>query len=635
MEQTISKSELAQNIADWATNELGFRKSTTLVTAKGEEKITGTEVEPLLQGELADILEKALTHLVSSQSAERSRRRISAFCSQSLRDKDIQSLEHVALTRNLAALCEKKQAISTDIKGIELENHSTIRSINEIEAKRRAAEGRIREYRLQILKKQLMAERLRRMTSRMKILTQEMRTGADTMKIPSISAEAIVSVHGASSSDEHESDSPYTLLSGLISKLKATPAESQHAINSTQALDGTDVVEKSQLTIANIVYLLKSLEDQHLEMWSSTRAKRAQLDIDRSNLFGNFEEVAGQMRVNAPADNNGDYDYKVSIFKVVLRDAVAQVDKSVKALLPALKIAEKSTWSSNEHNNKAAEVAKSIKTIQKLIATSQYEASEIKTYAGVDVVDAHQNLVQALRYIDLRGAWDSICMSNLQRIYLESSDGEKENKAASGKLVARSCFSGVERDRRLCDIAHETTSISNQAHETTVERLGHQTVQVLRIAHMINAMEEKLAESIGRTRQLGRSLKNTPRALYDPLISACLCVTESQEADIADKPLVMVDALRAYSQEQRASASAAMAEWAATSKVMQYLQTAKNSAETEDEIAELSDTSGRLFTETFAPWYRRDGISYAEYLKRLKIARASEKQNIDDQGQSL
>ncbi|KAJ2617366.1 hypothetical protein H4S08_000334 [Coemansia sp. RSA 1365] len=320
-------------------------------------------------------------------------------------------------------------------------------------------------------------------------------------------------------------------------------------------------------------------------MWSSTRAKRAQLDIDRSNLFEKFEEVAGQLRVNAPADNDADYDYKMSILKAVLRDAVAQVDKSVKTLLPTLRIPEKSTWTSNEHNNKATEVVKSIKTIQKLIAASQDEASEIKTYASTGVVDAHQRLVEALRYIDLRGAWDSICMSDLQRIYLESSEGEKENKAASGKLVARSCFSGVKRDRRLCDIAHETTSISNQAHETTVEQLGQQTVQVLRIAHMINAMEDELAVSLGRTKQL-------------------------------------------------ASASAAMAEWAATSKVMQYLQTAKNSAETEDEIAELSDTSGRLFTETFAPWYRRDGISYAEYLKRLKIARASEKQNTDNQGQS-
>ncbi|KAJ2795821.1 hypothetical protein H4R20_005745 [Coemansia guatemalensis] len=77
-----------------------------------------------------------------------------------------------------------------------------------------------------------------------------------------------------------------------------------------------------------------------------------------------------------------------------------------------------------------------------------------------------------------------------------------------------------------------------------------------------------------------------------------------------------------------------MAEWMATSKVMQYLQTAKDSAETEEEIAELSDISGRLFTETFAPWHRRDGISYAEYLKQLKIARTSEKQSADEQGQS-
>ncbi|KAJ2803780.1 hypothetical protein H4R20_002755 [Coemansia guatemalensis] len=311
MEPTSSKSELAQHVAEWATHELGFRKSTTLVTAKGEEKITGAEVEPLLQGELATILDKASTHLVSSQSAERNRRRIAAFCAQSSGDKDVQSLEHVALTRDFAALNAKKQTISADIKGIELENHSTIRNINEIEAKRRAAESRIREHRLQILKKQLMAERLRRMTSRMKILTQEMRAGADAIQTPGgMSAETIMSVREASGSHENDSDSPSVFLSSLISRLKATPAESQHAVNSTQTPDGADTLEQSQSTIANIVYLLKSLEDQHLEMWTSVRTKRERLDLDRSKLFEKLEEIAGQMRINAAADSDVDYDYK-------------------------------------------------------------------------------------------------------------------------------------------------------------------------------------------------------------------------------------------------------------------------------------------------------------------------------------
>ncbi|KAJ2083866.1 hypothetical protein H4R24_000518 [Coemansia sp. RSA 988] len=588
METINSKSELAGNVAEWATHELGFRKSTTLVTAKGEEKITSVEVEPLLQGELAIILDKASRHLISSQNAERSRRRIAAFCAQSSGDKDIQSLQHVALTRELTVLNVKKQTVSADIKGIELDNHSTIRNINEIEAKRRAAESRIREHRLQILKKQLMAERLRRMTSRMRILTQEMRSGADTVQAPDTTAGTTMTVHGASVSYENDSDSPSVFLSSLISRLKAIPAGSQYAANSTQKLDDTNTLEQTQSTIANIIYLLKRLEDQHLEMWTSVRTKRSQLDVDQSKLFEKLEEIASQLRINSATDSDMNYDYKISVLQAVLRDAVAQVDKTAKMLFPVLKIAETCTWTSNEHSNKAQEIAKTIKLVKNLAAASRNEAAEVKKYAGTDVADTHQHFVQALRYVDLRSGWDSIRLSDLQLIYLESSDGGKEDKAVSGKLIAHSCFSGVERDRRLCDIAHETTAISNQAHETTVERLGQQAVQV-----------------------------------------------NDSQRDVGDKSLVAaVDGLRTYSQDKRASASTVMEEWMKTSKVMQHLQTAKNSAETEEEIAELSDISGRLFTETFAPWYRRDGVSYAEYLKQLKIARTSDKQSSDGQSQS-
>ncbi|KAJ1717883.1 hypothetical protein LPJ61_007082, partial [Coemansia biformis] len=61
--ETSGKAELAQQIAHWATRELGFRKKATLVTARGEETINAAEIEPLLQGELAQILELASTHL--------------------------------------------------------------------------------------------------------------------------------------------------------------------------------------------------------------------------------------------------------------------------------------------------------------------------------------------------------------------------------------------------------------------------------------------------------------------------------------------------------------------------------------------------------------------------------------------
>ncbi|KAJ2717625.1 hypothetical protein H4R23_005256, partial [Coemansia sp. Cherry 401B] len=77
-----SKPEVAQRIAQWATDELGFRKKTTLVSARGEERITGDDVEPLLQGELAAVLELASTHLVSSQNAADGRRKLAIYATQ-------------------------------------------------------------------------------------------------------------------------------------------------------------------------------------------------------------------------------------------------------------------------------------------------------------------------------------------------------------------------------------------------------------------------------------------------------------------------------------------------------------------------------------------------------------------------
>ncbi|KAJ2354633.1 hypothetical protein GGF43_003150, partial [Coemansia sp. RSA 2618] len=135
-----SKAETARHVAQWATDELGFRKKTTLVTARGEEKIAASDIEPLLQGELAKVLDLASSHLVSLQNAADSRRRLAAYCAQSHIDKDAQSLEHVSLRRNLVDLRAKEHAILADIKGVELENQAAIQAINGVAAKRRAAE---------------------------------------------------------------------------------------------------------------------------------------------------------------------------------------------------------------------------------------------------------------------------------------------------------------------------------------------------------------------------------------------------------------------------------------------------------------------------------------------------------------
>ncbi|KAJ2314850.1 hypothetical protein IWW54_000677 [Coemansia sp. RSA 2705] len=252
-----SKPEVAQRIAQWATDELGFRKKTTLVSARGEERITGDDVEPLLQGELAAVLELASTHLVSSQNAADGRRKLAIYATQTRAESD-RSLEHVALRRSLLDLRTKERGVLADIKSVELENRATIQTIGDISAKRRATEGRIRELRLQILKKQLMAENLRRQTSRMRVFAQEMSTGADIAQTPGILPETADAV--AAAADGHVKSSnaygPEEILAALTAKLWRTSDKAQNDGPSENDEFG-GAVEELQLLIAGVINSLK------------------------------------------------------------------------------------------------------------------------------------------------------------------------------------------------------------------------------------------------------------------------------------------------------------------------------------------------------------------------------------------
>ncbi|KAJ1939972.1 hypothetical protein GGF37_004179, partial [Kickxella alabastrina] len=172
-----SKAETAELIALWATHELGFRKASTLVTAKGDEKLAPSDIEPLQQGELANFLELSATHLVSSQRANQVRQMLAAYCSTqpapstSTRD---QPKAFIALYNDLKSASAKEQKVVSEIQGMELENLGCIQAIDELEVKRSATESRIRELRLQILVKQEMAEKVRRLSKRMRILIREM-----------------------------------------------------------------------------------------------------------------------------------------------------------------------------------------------------------------------------------------------------------------------------------------------------------------------------------------------------------------------------------------------------------------------------------------------------------------------------
>ncbi|KAJ1717928.1 hypothetical protein LPJ61_007037, partial [Coemansia biformis] len=85
----------------------------------------------------------------------------------------------------------------------------------------------------------------------------------------------------------------------------------------------------------------------------------------------------------------------------------------------------------------------------------------VNAWARDEVPAAHGHLQRALRYVDVREPWGAVCMTGLQRIRLESSDGDKESRTTD-RLVARSCFSETERDSRLCQVLREAAEVSGQ-----------------------------------------------------------------------------------------------------------------------------------------------------------------------------
>ncbi|KAJ2774491.1 hypothetical protein IWQ57_000795 [Coemansia nantahalensis] len=217
------KAELAQHIARWATHDLGFRKAATLVTARGEETICAADIEPLLQGELAQVLELAATQTVSAPIAEQKRRRLAAFCAQSRVDSEAGALGYVRLRRDLAALDSRRQELATAARNTETANRAAIQSIDEIEAKRRAAEERIYELRLQILKKQLAAEDARRQTGRMRLLVRDMSTAADAAKCPGVSPETASAVLAAAQKQDGAA-APREILARVTAALESLSA---------------------------------------------------------------------------------------------------------------------------------------------------------------------------------------------------------------------------------------------------------------------------------------------------------------------------------------------------------------------------------------------------------------------------
>ncbi|KAJ2240896.1 hypothetical protein GGI13_007519, partial [Coemansia sp. RSA 455] len=162
-------------------------------------------------------------------------------------------------------------------------------------------------------------------------------------------------------------------------------------------------------------------------------------------------------------------------------------------------------------------------------------------------------------------------------------DGSNEFRSAD-KLVTRSSFMDPGRGKVLSDICREAVvgGVAGQTHEATIAKLRDQLARGRIDASSVDIGELSLQDAVEQAGQISQAVKAEARK-----------------------------ALEAWAEESNAAAC---------------VKIASESVETEAAITQLSDTSGRLFTELFAPWHKRDGVEYAEYLKQLKIARASETQ---------
>ncbi|KAJ2736297.1 hypothetical protein IW152_000857 [Coemansia sp. BCRC 34962] len=574
-----SKAEIAHSVTQWATEELGFRRPSTLVSAKGEEKIKAADVEPLLQGDLVRILDLATRHVVSSRRALYSRHKLAAFCAQP--DPKPAQLPYIALRRSLKQLEARENILLTEIQSVELDNRAAIQSIGDIESKRNAMEARIRDLRLQILVKQAVAEKIRRLSKRMRVLVQEMTSCYSSTQATASSMDLSWSADAGSSMHTSGALAPSDRIDELIAQLQnAKPA---HCIGVQGPKDAIpdDAFIQRQLMIACIISCLKDLEDQHVQMWSTVKALRSRITEGRSELDRKIELAASQLNMSVASAGGSALDFRTAILRAVIQDAVSQVGHRVGSLVPALEIADVCSWVSDDHTEAVSDLVESIERVRALLAATRSAAQEAAEYAATRVAPTNESLLKASHYSDMRETWNAVELISLRHINIDSNHSQFRS---ADKLVTRSSFMDSGRSKVISDICRETVvgGVAGQTHEATIAKLRDQLARGRMDASAVDIEGLSLQDAVELAGQRSQAIKDEARKVLEA--------------------------------------------WAKGSNAAGRLKTASESVEAEASIAQLSDTSGRLFTELFAPWHKRDGVEYAEYLKQLKIARASEAQ---------
>ncbi|KAJ2549026.1 hypothetical protein EV175_004602 [Coemansia sp. RSA 1933] len=590
------KEEVAKLIASWATNELGFRKRSTLVTAKGEETIQPENLEPLLQGRLANILELVATHVVSSQNASYTRRRLAEYCDRLGPGEDgPPDLEYIPLFTSVKQMRAKEQRLLSDIDGMHRQNSKAIHQITKLEIKKTAAERRIRELRLQILVKQSMAENLRRMGSRVKALTKEMMPNSSLVQPSGIYPDVVRSVMSASAMDRGAHHSPLEFLTALTTKAKEAASvcleETQLTRDKTQ--DSDDLYKERQLMVAGIITCLKE-----------------RVNSKKVDLVEKVDRVAGQISMSAEPGDGASLpdiaDLRNAIFQISIQSAASHINERLGSLVPDLVSQSRSVWSQSNGGEKTDQITQTVARIQTLLADIKQSAADVERLVLSAVSTESKRFVNSLFYADPREAWNAVDIWRLQNLTIDPSDQAKGVAKPADKLVTRNNLVEVDRFEKVTSIFSHIPDTSGQAHELAVANIAEHLIQGLRQVHVMANVRASLSESKVRMAQHilseeSLAKQGTDSTLEDTLESVC-----------------------AESKEIRSSARAAIKSWAEGSSAEDILQLVVESEATEERVAHLSETSGKLFTDSFAPWHKRDGVSYAEYLKQLRIARTSD-----------
>ncbi|KAJ2661690.1 hypothetical protein IWW48_002236 [Coemansia sp. RSA 1200] len=591
----LDKEEAARLIADWATEELGFRKKSTLVTAKGEEKIQAAELEPLLQGKLANILELFASHVVSSRNAEYTRHRLEEYCEQlgSTREDSPADLAYISLFTSVKHMRVKKQRLLSNIGGMHSQNSEAIQKISDLAAKKISVERHIRELRLRILMKQAMAENLRRMDSRVKELTKEMLPSSVLVQPSEISSEvpsdAVRSALFEPAPTKDMKLTPLEFLTAFMVKIKRAKVEFPDSYLEGSTSEESDGLRKEQkIVIAGIIACLKELEDRCVKMWREIQAAQESVDLKKSALVEKMEMVAGQLGTSSTAttpmaaENGPDAldvtEITKTMLRIAIRDTASHISEELSSLVPDLALQTRGIWSSSGGGEKTDQITQTVGRIQSLLINIKQNVSETKDLVLTDALAENNRFVKSLLYVDPREAWNTVDVWRLQHLAIDSSNPDNKIFKPADKLVTNS--SQVEAGRL-------------------------QKISGLYQAHVMESVRVSLAESRARVERLLMSedslVQHGSRTLEDTLDKLC---TESKQ--------------------KRSLARAAAKDWADKSNAEGILRLVSESEATEKRIAHLSETSGRLFTDSLAPWYKRDGVGYAKYLKQLKIARASE-----------